>query len=145
MYLEDLEIGMTVKTREAVIDKKKMMDFAEEYDPVPIHTDEEYAKNSRFGKLIAPGVMSFMAVWAKYIDVDFFGDELVAGRSTKIEWHKPVFAEDTLWGEARITALSPRNTYNGIAQITMSIYNQDNEQVMSAVVEAVVKRKTCAQ
>lgn len=143
MYLEDLEIGMTVKTAEVLIDKKKMMDFAAEYDPVPIHTDEEYAKNSRFGKLIAPGVMSFMAVWAKYIEVDFFGDELVAGRSTKIEWHKPVFAEDILWGEARITAISPRNPYNGIVQITMAIYNQENEQVMGAEVEAVVKRKTC--
>lgn len=142
MYLEDLEIGMTVKTAEVLIDKKKMMDFAAEYDPVPIHTDEEYAKNSRFGKLIAPGVMSYMAVWAKYIEVDFFGDELVAGRSTKIEWHKPVFAEDILRGEARITAILPRNPYNGIVQITMAIYNQENEQVMGAEVEAVVKRKT---
>ncbi|MGN0588290.1 MAG: MaoC family dehydratase [Ruminiclostridium sp.] len=141
MYLEDLEIGMTVKTEEVIIDKKKMMDFAAEYDPVPIHTDEEYAKNSRFGKLIAPGVMSFMAVWAKYIEVDFFGDQLVAGRSTKIEWHKPVFAGDILRGEAKITAISPRNPYNGIVQITMAIYNGENEQVMNSVVEAVVERK----
>ena len=141
MYLEDLEIGMTVKTEEGIIDKKKMMDFAAEYDPVPIHTDEEYAKSSRFGKLIAPGVMSFMAVWAKYIEVDFFGDQLVAGRSTKIEWNKPVFAGDILRGEAKITAISPRNPYNGIVQITMAIYNGENEQVMNSVVEAVVERK----
>ena len=141
MYLEDLEIGMTVKTEEVIIDKKKMMDFAAEYDPVPIHTDEEYAKSSRFGKLIAPGVMSFMAVWAKYIEVDFFGDQLVAGRSTKIEWNKPVFAGDILRGEARITAISPRNPYNGIVQLTMAIYNGENEQVMNSVVEAVVERK----
>lgn len=141
MYFEELEIGMSVKTPEAVIDKKKMMDFAIEYDPVPIHTDEEYAKNSRFGKLIAPGVMSFMAVWAKYIEVDFFGEELVAGKSTRIEWYKPVFANDVLRGEARITALVPRNPYNGVAQITMTIFNRENEQVMEAIVEAVVKRR----
>lgn len=141
MYLEDLEIGMTVKTEEVIIEKKKMMDFAAEYDPVPIHTDEEYAKSSRFGKLIAPGVMSFMAVWAKYIEVDFFGDQLVAGRSTKIEWNKPVFAGDILRGEAKITAISPRNPYNGIVQLTMAIYNGENEQVMNSVVEAVVERK----
>ena len=141
MYLEDLEIGMTVKTEEVIMEKKKMMDFAAEYDPVPIHTDEEYAKSSRFGKLIAPGVMSFMAVWAKYIEVDFFGDQLVAGRSTKIEWNKPVFAGDILRGEAKITAISPRNPYNGIVQLTMVIYNGENEQVMNSVVEAVVERK----
>ncbi|MBQ3065582.1 MAG: dehydratase, partial [Clostridia bacterium] len=44
-----------------------MIAFAQEYDPIPLHTDEEYAKASPFGGLIAPGVMSFMSVWAKYL------------------------------------------------------------------------------
>lgn len=141
MYFEELEIGMTVETERAVIDKKKMLDFAREYNPAPIHTDEEYAKGTRFGKLIAPGVMAFMAVWARYIEVDFFGDELIAGKSTSIEWFGPVFAEDELTGKAKITALTPRNLYNGIAEITMEIYNGRDELVMNSVVEAIVKRK----
>jgi acyl dehydratase len=51
------------------------MDFARSYDNIPLHTDEEYAKTTHLGKLIAPGVMSFMSVWAKYLEVDFFGEE----------------------------------------------------------------------
>ncbi len=62
-----------------------MLDFAINYDNIPLHTDEEYAKSTHFVKLIAPGIMSFMAVWAKYLEVDFFGEELLAGKSTKIE------------------------------------------------------------
>lgn len=141
MYLEELEIGMSVETNDAVIDKEKMLDFAREYNPAPIHTDEEYAKNTRFGKLIAPGVMAFMAVWAKYIEVDFFGDELIAGKSTSIEWFAPVFSEDVLTGKAKVTALTPRNPYNGIAEITMEIYNQKEDLVMNSVTEAIIKRK----
>lgn len=79
-----MKLGMTVNVAPAVIDKDKMLEFAKEYDDVPLHTDEEYAKTTPFGKLIAPGVMSFMAVWAKYLEVDFLGDELLAGKSTKI-------------------------------------------------------------
>ena len=90
MYFNDLKIGMTVEIAPAVIEKQKMLDFARTYDPLPLHTDEEYAKLTPFGQLIAPGVMSFMSVWAKYLEVDFFGKELLAGKSTKIEWHKPV-------------------------------------------------------
>lgn len=82
--MSDMKLGMTVNVAPAVIDKDKMLEFAKEYDDVPLHTDEEYAKTTPFGKLIAPGVMSFMAVWAKYLEVDFFGDELLAGKSTKI-------------------------------------------------------------
>ena len=73
MYFDALEVGMTVQIAPALIEKEKMMAFARTYDPIPLHTDEEYAKASPFGALIAPGVMSFMSVWARYLEQDFFG------------------------------------------------------------------------
>ena len=141
MYFEDLQLGMSVQTAPTVIEKEKMMDFARLYDPIPLHTDEEYAKTTPFGKLIAPGVMSFMSVWAKYLEVDFFGAELLAGKSTKIEWLKPVFAEDVLTGRATITNLVRRNAKNGLAEITVEAYNQHGELVLTDVTEAIVKCK----
>ena len=44
MYFDELTIGMCVETAPAVIEKEKMLTFAREYDDVPLHTDEEYAK-----------------------------------------------------------------------------------------------------
>ena len=96
MYFEEFELGSKTQIEPAVINKDDMIDFAKKYDNIPLHTDEEYAKSTFFGKLIAPGVMSFMSVWAKYLEVDLAGDELLAGKSTKIEWFKPVFADDVL-------------------------------------------------
>lgn len=139
MYFDDLKIGMAVGTAPAVIQKEKMMSFAREYDNIPLHTDEEYAKSTHFGGLIAPGVMSFMSVWVKYLEVDFFGKELLAGKSTKIEWLKPVYAEDILTGKAVITNLTKRNSKNGIAEISMDVYNQRGELVLTNVTEAIVK------
>ena len=139
MFLDDLYIGMEIDIPEAVIEKEKMMDFARLYDPIPLHCDEEYAKTTKFGQLIAPGVMSFMAVWAKFLEKDIFGDELVAGKSTKIEWFKPVFAEDVLKGQGRVTAITRRNPYNGIAEVTIDAVNQRGETVLSSVTEAIVR------
>ena len=141
MYFDDLKIGMTVDTAPAVIQKEKMVAFARDYDNIPLHTDEDYAKTTPFGKLIAPGVMSFMSVWAKYLEVDFFGEELLAGKSTKIEWLKPVFADDVLTGKATITNLVKRNPKNGLVEITIEAYNQDGVLVLTDVTEAVVKCK----
>jgi len=141
MYFDDLKIGMATELSPAVIEKQKMLDFARDYDNIPLHTDEEYAKKTPFGRLIAPGVMSFMAVWAKYLEVDFFGEELLAGKSTKIEWLKPVFADDVLTGKATITNLVPRNTKNGIVEVTIEACNQNGELVLTNITEAVVKRK----
>lgn len=141
MYFDELKIGMAVDTAPAVIEKEKMVAFARDYDNIPLHTDEEYAKTTSFGKLIAPGVMSFMSVWAKYLEVDFFGEELLAGKSTKIEWLKPVFANDVLVGKATITNLVKRNAKNGLVEITIEAYNQDGILIFTDVTEAVVKCK----
>ena len=139
MYFDDLKVGMAVQIAPAVIEKEKMIDFARNYDPIRLHTDEAYAAASSFGALIAPGVMSFMSVWAKYLDQDFFGTELLAGKSTKIEWHKPVYAQDVLHGHAEITRLEKRSRRNGIVEITIKAYNQNNVLVLSDVTEAIVK------
>ena len=139
MYFDDLKLGMAVDTAPALIEKEKMVAFARDYDNIPLHTDEEYAKTTPFGKLIAPGVMSFMSVWAKYLEVDFFAEELIAGKSTKIEWLKPVFADDVLRGRATVTGLVPRSARNGLVEITIEAYNQKGEQALTAVTEAIVK------
>ena len=141
MYFEELKVGMTVDTSPVVIEKQKMLEFAKTYDNVPLHTDEEYAKSTPFGRLIAPGVMSFMSVWAKYLEVDFFGEQLLAGKSTKIEWLKPVFADDVLKGMATLTRLEKRNQKNGLAEVTIDVYNQNGELVLKDVNEAIVKCK----
>ena len=139
MYFDDMKLGMTVRIAPAVIEKEKMMAFAREYDPIPLHLDEAYAAASPFGGLIAPGVMSFMCVWAKYLEQDFFGKELLAGKSTKIEWHKPVYPQDVLQGEAVITRLEKRSAKNGLAEVTIHAYNQNNVLVLSNVTEAIVR------
>ncbi|MBQ2767771.1 MAG: MaoC family dehydratase N-terminal domain-containing protein [Clostridia bacterium] len=139
MYFDDIKLGMSVEIAPAVIEKEKMVAFARDYDNIPLHTDEEYAKTTPFGKLIAPGVMSFMSVWAKYLEVDFFGEELLAGKSTKIEWLKPVYADDVLCGKATVTNLVKRNPKNGLVEISIDAYNQTGALVLRDVTEAIVK------
>ena len=132
---------MKVQIAPAVIEKEKMLDFAKCYDNIPLHTDEEFAKNSCFGGLIAPGVMSFMTLWAKYLEVDFFGKELLAGKSTKIEWVKPVYPGDVLTGQAEVTRTAKRNDKNGLVEISIEAYNQKGVLVLTNITEAIVKCK----
>lgn len=139
MYLDEIFEGMELDIPPVTIKKEKMLAFARDYDPIPLHYDEEYAKGTRFGRVIAPGVMSFMSVWAEYCRMDIFGEELIAGMSTKIQWFKPVFADDILTGHGRVTKVTRRNDYNGICELTIDVTNQHGEMVLSDVTEALVK------
>lgn len=141
MYFEEFELGSKIQIEPAIIDKDEMIDFAKKYDNIPLHTNEEYAKNTPFGKLIAPGVMSFMAVWAKYLEKDLAKDELLAGKSSKIEWIKPVFADDILTSTCTVSNLTKRNEKNGIVELTFEVFNQNGELVMTNITQMIVKCK----
>ncbi|MEE5994252.1 MAG: MaoC/PaaZ C-terminal domain-containing protein [Oscillospiraceae bacterium] len=141
MYFEELQVGMKVRTEAVKIEKEEMIAFSQKYDNVPLHTNEEYAKTTPFGQIISAGMMSFLVVWAKYLEQDFFGGELLAGTSQKVEWFKPVFAEDTLSGIAEITKLTERNPKNGLAELTIKVYNQQEELVLTGITECIVKKK----
>ena len=141
MYFDEMQIGMSVAIAPTIIQKEKMLAFARDYDNIPLHTDEEYAKATPFKQLIAPGVMSFMSVWSKYLETDFFGEQLLAGKSTKIEWLKPVYANDVLTGTATITNLIKRSAKNGLVEITIEAFNQNGDLVLTDVTEAIVKCK----
>lgn len=142
MYLDDLNVAMEIDIPASHITRERMIEFARLYDPFPLHHDDEFAKNTRFGQLVAPGVMSFMSIWANFIRLNVLGDELIAGKSTKIEWYKPVFAGDTLSGKARITRIVPRNQYNGIVDVTIEVRNQHGELVLTDVTESIVRRRS---
>lgn len=141
MYFDDIKVNDSIIIDPVTINKSDMIDFAKKYDPIPLHTDEEYAKKTRFKALIAPGVMSFMSVWAQYAQYDFAGEQLIAGISTKIEWFAPVYDGDVLYGTATVTGVTARNKYNGIVEITIDVYNQKKEHVLIDVTETVVARK----
>ena len=141
MYFEEFVLGSITNIEPVIINKEDMLSFANKYDPIPLHTDEEYAKSTIFGSLIAPGVMSFMSVWAKYLEIDLAGDELLAGKSTKIELFKPVFADDILTSTCTVSKLTKRNEKNGIVELTFESLNQNGELVLTDVTEMIVKCK----
>lgn len=141
MFLDEIKIGGKIEIAPAVIEEEEMLEFSRRFNNIPVHTDADYAKTTKFGKPIASGIMSFLVVWANYVQLDFAGEQLIAGKSSKIDWFKPVFAGDVLTGKAEVTAITPRNDYNGILEVTIEVFNQKGELVLKNVTESIVKRK----
>ncbi len=141
MYLQDFHIGQQFDIPPVTIDKDKMLAFAREYDPLPLHLDENFAAATAFKGLIAPGVMSFMAVWAEFVKMNLWQDSLIAGRSTAIEWFEPVYPGDVLTGHAYVTGLHKNRSTTGTIEIAVDIYNQHRILAIRDVTKAVLKVK----
>lgn len=135
---ESTRVGEEFTAGPVLITKEKIVAFAKEYDPLPFHLDEEFSSRHRHGGLIAPGVMTFMAVWADFIGRNLWGENMLGGSCTKIEWLHPAFANDKIRGELRIASKRRRNRYNGTIVIESEYYNQNDVMVMTNVTEMVI-------
>ena len=54
-YFEDLEVGETMRFGRYEVTRGEILDYARQFDPQPFHVDEEAARASLFGGLIASG------------------------------------------------------------------------------------------
>src|SRR3984893_15757949 len=55
LYLEDFHVGQRLISATHVIDAAQIKAFARAFDPQPFHLDEEAAKATLFGRLVASG------------------------------------------------------------------------------------------
>ena len=141
MYFDDFKKGDEFQLNSIKIDRQKMIDFAVDYDPQKIHMDEEYGKASRYGDIIAPGIMSFMSVWAEFVKSDIIFDQFIAAQSFQIKWLAPVFSGEILTGKVKIQNVIPRNPYNGIVEVNLVIYDEKGNMVMDTLTEAILHRR----
>jgi len=139
MYFDELTIGGTFSVPPVTITEEAIRSFALAYDPLPVHLDAEFAAKSPFKAVIAPGVMSFMAVWAEFLRTHEWGAKFIAGKNTKIEWFAPVYAGDALRGEARVMDLVRHKPDSGIVYLGMDVYNQHNVKVIFDMTELVLR------
>ena len=63
-YYEDLVVGALQVTQEYTVTADEIIRIAEQFDPMPIHTDVGMTAQSEFGGLIASGV-HIIALWRK--------------------------------------------------------------------------------
>src|SRR5476649_2035849 len=54
-YFEDVAVGERTRTGSYTFERNSIVEFARLYDPQPMHLDEEAAKASFFGRLVASG------------------------------------------------------------------------------------------
>lgn len=141
MYFDDFKTVDTFELKSVKIDRQKMIDFALDYDPQKIHMDEEHGKQSRYGDIIAPGIMSFMSVWAEFVKSDIIFDQFIAAQSFRVNWFVPVFSGEELIGKVTIQNVIPRNPYNGIVEVGIAIYDEEGKMVMDTLTEAILHRR----
>jgi acyl dehydratase len=137
-YFEDFFEGLTVDLGNVEFTAAGIIEFARAYDPQPMHTSPDAARDSIYGGLIASGWHTAGAYMRLLVDsVIGQSDSLGSPGIDSLRWLKPVRPGDTLRGS--FTVLEAKESRSrpdrGIVRSRGEMLNQDNEVVMQ--VEAV--------
>jgi 3-hydroxybutyryl-CoA dehydratase len=133
-FYEDFELGEAVVTRGRTIDPADLTAFAGlTGDHYPLHTDEEYAKRTRFGTRIAHGPLTFSIAVGLVGMSGFYGNAIVALiEIVSLRALKPVLPGDTVHVRAEVLELREgANPKYGELHVGYSVLNQRDEEVMA--------------
>ena len=137
-YFEDYVPGSVHEFGNVGVDEHEVIAFATKYDPQPMHTDPDAARESVYGGLIASGWHTAAGYMRLLVDSMIgHSDSLGSPGIDNLRWLKPVRPGDTLHGRFTVleAKLSRSRPDRGIVRSRGEMLNQDNEVVMH--IEAV--------
>ena len=135
-YYEDIEVGDTDEFGEYHVTKEEIIEFASKYDPQPFHTDEEAAKESAFGELVASGWHTAAICMRLLVDNMMDKRASMGARGVdELRWRQPVRPGDTLHIRTEVVdkRRSESDPGRGYVDNKMEGLNQDGEVVISWV------------
>lgn len=130
---EDFEEGGTIALGSKIVTAAEIVEFAGEFDPQPMHLDEEAGKASILGGLAASGWHTCCMFMRMMCD-GFLLDSTSQGSPglDYVRWKKPVLAGDTLSGRSTIIAKRSSKSKPGLGLVTVmsELVNQRGETVL---------------
>ena len=132
-YFEDFAEGDSLDLGTFQYTEREIIDFARQYDPQPMHTDVDAARQSVYGGLIASGWQTATSYMRHLVDqVMRDSSSLGSPGVDNLRWLKPVRPGDTLRARFKILETRPSNSRPdwGIVRSRGELLNQDDEIVM---------------
>lgn len=144
-YYDDLAVGEVYETSSYTVTKEEITTFAEQFDPQPFHLDEEAARESMFGGLVASGLHTLCLSAYLVVSEFILGEEGVASMGglgmDELRWHRPVYPGDSLSVQVEVVEKTPSEsrTDRGYVDFRRVVSNADGEKVLSMIVHHVVE------
>jgi acyl dehydratase len=133
-YFEDFEAGDVLELGQRTISNDEIVAFAREFDPQPFHLDEEAARRTIYGGLIASGWHTGSLMMRILYD-GLLKDAVSLGSPgvDELRWLKPVRPGDTLAVRMTIVECVPSRSKpdRGIVRSLLEARNQHGEVVVT--------------
>ncbi|KQQ61649.1 enoyl-CoA hydratase [Rhizobium sp. Leaf311] len=143
---EDFTPGRSFPLGPKLVTAEEIIEFAEEFDPQPMHLSEEAGKASILGGLAASGWHTCGMLMRMTVDSYISHSPSQAGLGVDlVEWKKPVLAGDTLSGTTTVIDQRVSKTRPGMGVVKLRHELQNQRGQIVCIVELNAMLATSAE
>ena len=143
LFYEDLEIGHAATSPGRTITESDIVQFAGlTGDFIELHTNEEVARRSRFGRRIAHGALIFSVSVGLGTRMNLFNDAIIAFYGVdRLRFVEPVGIGDTIHVVKRVLERRDVGADSGVVTFETRVLNQRDALVLIYHDKLLVKRR----
>lgn len=143
-YLEDFQPGDSFQLGHYLFTREEMIEFATRFDPQPFHVDEEAAKQTIYGGIIASGWHTISALMRLMVD-GVIKDSASLGSPgiDEIRFLRPVRPGDSITARGVVLEVVPSRSKpdRGHMITRYEVTNQRGELVLTMAGRGIYKRR----
>lgn len=137
-------MGRRFTTGSIAVDAAAIKAFAAQYDPQPFHLDDEAARASVFGRLVASGWHTMALTMRLLVEGGLqpaWG--LIGLGADELRWPRPVVPGDVLQAEWEVIEIRPSSSRpdRGVVRLRVTTRNGRGEVVLTLVTTVLVPRQ----
>ena len=142
LYFEDFAVGQRFRAPSKTLTDAHFLFFSGlTGDNHPLHYDVEYAKQTRFGRPVAHGLLlASMTALGAGVLAPRVQESIVAFVEQTARFLGPAFVGDTLYPELEVTALEPRSR-TGLLSFACRLRNQTGAFILEGTHAYIIKRR----
>jgi acyl dehydratase len=143
-YFEDFTPGLVIETGPRLVTREEIVAFAAEFDPQPMHLDEEAARASILGGLAASGWHTCCLLMRMACDGFVLNSSSMGAPGVdEVKWLKPLRPGTNIL--LRTTVFETRTSNSrpemGFVKVRMEVLDDNREAVMSLVTSMIMGRR----
>ena len=144
LYLDDFQVGQRFTSATHRIDTAQIKAFARQFDPQPFHLDEDAAKGTLFGRLVASGWHTAAISMRLQVESGLPIAGGMIGIGGEMSWPRPTLPGDVLRVETEIKEVTPSRSRpdRGVVRVYSETRNQRDEVVQILDAKLFVPRRT---
>jgi acyl dehydratase len=141
LYFEDFHVGQKFVTKARTVTEADVVNFAcLSWDHNRLHTDEEYAAGTLYGKRIAHGLLG--TVFHQGLAYAITEETILALLEIAWQFKRPIFIGDTLHVEQVVKALRDTSKEDrGVLVFEKEVINQRNEVVQTGTTTILLAKR----